>query len=181
MQDYNAGMNPYDVREPKKKGMPGWAIALIVIGGLLVLSCVGICGGLMYLGANTPDTFVYESNMVPTEYVDSAKDLGLVNDTEQVLFLYSDAMLNVEDSMYILTDQNLVLRNADWSDPQRVIAFNEITGVSASWSDDWIIDSTVTVQLTDGSSWMFPLSMEGDGDHRFVEKLCELAGVPTPP
>jgi hypothetical protein len=42
---------PYAPPPPKKKGMPGWAIVLIVLGGLVVL----VCGGglvLFGIGAN---------------------------------------------------------------------------------------------------------------------------------
>lgn len=181
MQDYNSGIDLYEAAEPKQGGMPGWVIALLAVGGVMLLGCLGVCGGLMYLGASSPDTFVYSSNQVPPQYIDSAKRLGLVDNNESVLYFYSDAMLDVEDAMYILTDQHLVLHNTAWSDTQRIITFNEIASVGASWSSDWLTDSMVAVQLSDGSSWSFPLSMENDTDHRFVEKLCELAGVPTPP
>lgn len=182
MQDYNHGMAPYDQPAPSRTGgIPLWLIVLLSVVGVLV---VAVCGGLIWLVASfsaSPDTFVYTGNQVPPAFVEAAQDLGIVDPSEQVLFLYSDAMLDVKDAMYILTDQHLVLHNKAWSDPQRVIAFDEVVAVTASWSDDWLLDSMITVELSDGSFWTFPLSMENDTDHRFVEELCQSAGVPTPP
>ena len=185
MNEYDPGPHPSDMaprrpRQPKKKGMPGWVIALIAVGAVVVIGCGGCFGVLVYIGASSPDTYVYSGNQVPSSYIDTAQKLGLIDDDENVLFFYSDAVLDVEDAMYILTDKHLVLHNAEWTDPQKVIPFSEIAAVSAEWSDEWIMDSMITVELTDGSTWLFPLSMENDTDHRFVEKLCESAGVPTP-
>ncbi|MEO1236683.1 MAG: hypothetical protein AAFX76_07845, partial [Planctomycetota bacterium] len=95
-------------------------------------------------------------------------------------YFYSDAMLDVADGLYALTDRRLVLYNADWPTPEAVIAFDEIASIDATWSDDWIWDTQVTVVLDDGEVWMFPLSMENDTDHRFIEELAEAAGVEPP-
>ena len=182
MSDMTGGIEPLgSMQSTRQSGIPRWALVLVsVIGAIVLLVLAGVIWLVVAL-AQSPDTFVYPGNQVPSAYVDSARDLGLINQSEQVLFFYSDAMLNVEKAMYVLTDQHLVLHNKDWADPQRLIAFNEIIDISASWSDEWITDSMITVELNDGSFWSFPLSTENDTDHRFVETLSQSANVETPP
>lgn len=182
MQDPNTGTPPYgQAVVPRSGGFPRWLLIVLSVFGAIAIAA---CGGVVWLAVaigTSPDTFVYSGNQIPAAYIDSAQNIGIVDPSEQVLFFYSDAMFDVEQAMYVLTDQHLVLYNKSWSDPKRVIAFNEISAVSASWSSEWITDSMISVELTDGSRWTFPLSMENDTDHRFVETLCQSAGVPTPP
>ena len=182
MHDYNRGVQPYDqVNAPQSAGLPRWLIVVLSICGVMTIA---VCGGVIWLViafSDSPDTFIYAGNQVPASFIGSAKDLGFIDPSEQVLFFYSDAIFDVEQAMYILTDQHLVLYNKAWSDPQRIINFNEVVAINASWSSEWLTDSMITAELSDGSFWTFPLSTENDTDHRFVETLSQSAGVPTPP
>lgn len=182
MPDLTGEMKPFDPsKNARRSGMPTWVLALVCVIGVIVLL---VLAGVIWFGialTKSPETFVYSGNQIPSAYVESARDLGLINQNEQVLFFYSDAMFDVENAMYLLTDQHLALHNKDWADPHRAIAFHEITDISASWSTEWLIDSMITVELDDGTFWAFPLSMEHGTDHRFIETLSQSAGVETPP
>jgi hypothetical protein len=164
-----------------RRGIPGWVWVLLGAFGFIALIVIVAVGWFVYAIAKSPDTFVYTGNQTPASYLETAEDMGLLKKDEEVLFFYSDGLLDVEDAMYILTDEHLVLYSEEWVDPKRIIAFDEVVTVTASWSDQWIMDSMITVELDDSTFWTFPLSMENDTDHRFVEKLCESAGVETPP
>lgn len=173
--------NPGPARSQNRRRMPRWVLGLIITGGLCVFLVLLLVAWLLFQIEQSPDTFVYSGNQIPARFVDTAREQGVVSDNENVLFFYSDAFLDVEKAMYILTDQHLVLCNQEWTAPKKVIAFNEIVDVAATWSSQWIVDSMVSVELNDGSVWTFPLSMENGTDRRFVDKLCELTGLPPLP
>ena len=188
MPDYDARPqdNPFSpahaaVPTRRGRGLPGWALALIIVGGLGVLVIVLLIAGLVWLGAVGPETRVYPGNQTPERFIESMEDLGLVGPHEKVRYFYSDALIDVEASLYALTDQHLILRNTSWAVSEAVIQFDQIKSIDAVWSDHWLEDSMVTVELTDGEVWQFPLSMENGTDRRFVEDLSKSAKLPSPP
>ncbi len=159
--------------KPPRSGMPVWAWVLIVLGAVVVLSLITCVGGLMYVGSNGLETFVQDGHQVPGHVLDDLRDIGALGDDETLRFFYSDAMFDPRAGSYLLTDQRLVLYNESWETPMLEVDFDDITSVDGYWSDNWMTDSMIFVELSDGDSVSFPLSMENDGDHRFVQALVE--------
>ena len=45
----------------------------------------------------------------------------LLQEEEQIRYFYSDALYDIKDSLYFVTDRNLVLYSTDWEEPQIII------------------------------------------------------------
>ncbi|MEM9753013.1 MAG: hypothetical protein AAF916_06465 [Planctomycetota bacterium] len=162
-----------EFEKPKKRGVPGWAIALIVLLVVVVL-LMGTCfGGLMYIGVYGLPTHVQDGPQVAEHVVDDLRDMGALQTDETLRFFYSDAVFDPRAGCYVLTDQRLVLFNEVWDHALVSVAFEDIAEIETYWSDNWLIDSTIVLVLDDGTSHSFPLSMENGGDRRFVEALRE--------
>ncbi len=159
---------------PTRAGIPGWLKVLIallvIIGGLMILTC----GGLMYLGAKGPDTKAVPGSQMRADHRDTIVSLGLLGPGEQIQYFYSDAMVDIESSMYFYTDEKVVVYNSSFADPAILVFYDEIANITADFSDSWFVDSTIWLHLTDGSEVYFPVCIEGGGDERFHDGLFEM-------
>lgn len=147
-----------------RRRLPVWGWVLIVLGGLVLLSCAGGLAFVTYIGAVGPDTKVYTANEVPRKFVVVASGLGLLDPGERVTFFYSDALLDVRDGMYFVTDRKVVVYIADATTPATVVPFGmieeaELDSSSSMWEDGWI-----TLTLADGEVVVFPVSSEAGRD-----------------
>lgn len=157
--------------ESPKRGLPVWAwvvIVLVILGGMLT---VAICGGLIWLGARSPDTAVVPGRQVPARYVKEIRDLGLLEADEQILYFYSDGLLDIKEGMYFFTDRRLVVYSEVTDPPEIIVPLAEITDIGADFSDSWIIDGSIYLTLEDGSEVWFPVSAEAGGDQKFHDSL----------
>ena len=162
----------------RRNGWPAWKILLVSSVGVIAILSAILIGGLVYVGTVAPETKVYPGNQVPPRFAQTFDELGLLEPGEKIRFFYSDGLLDIKEGSYLLTDRHLILYSESWSDPKVIIDFDQITSVDAAWSDTWIEDSSITVDLKNGDLWMFPLSMENGTDRRFVEALRESADLP---
>jgi len=151
--------------------MPVWAKVLIVFGVMGVLTFGGVVGTCLYVGALTPDTRVLPGRQVPARFVSQIRKLNLLEPGENIEYFYSDALVNIEEGMYFLTDRKLVVYSRELEAPAIRVPFAEIAHVDASFSDEWMTDSMVTITLTDGQDVSFPLSCEGSGDRKMVDAM----------
>src|SRR5687768_14969858 len=95
------GMPPGGVGGPApKRGMPGWGRALIVVGVIVLVACGGFLTFLGYLGSVGPDTKVYTGNEVPKRFVNTARELKLLEQGESIKFFYSDGLTDIRDGFY---------------------------------------------------------------------------------
>lgn len=146
-------------------------IALIVAG---LVFAVAFCG-LAYFGVMSPETYVVAGNRVPSRFVEKLRTLELIDQGESIRYFYSDALFDIEDGVYFVTDKQLVLYSNEWDEPAYKIPFDSIAKVEVRYSDSWLIDSDVTVVTKDGLEIYFPLSSEKGGDKRFIEFLAARA------
>ncbi len=112
-------------------------------------------------------------SQLPDRYVRQIRDLGLLDDDERVYLFYSDGFFTIDEGMYFVTDSHLTLYCKDWAEPRKRIPYDQIESVTISYSDDWMVDSTVWVNTRAGQGISFPLSMEGGGDRRFIQRIRE--------
>ena len=106
------------------------------------------------------------------------KAMGLVKDGENIRYFYSDAITDFSESFYFVSDQKLVLVNAEWMEPEVVISLEDLVEVEAHYEDDFFTDSTVFVTTKSGDEYMFPVSNEKGLDKKFVEAVK--AKLPPP-
>ena len=173
--------NPYAPQDeppfgqpPRKSGMPVWAWVLIVIGGLFALLTITCCAGLMWFGSVAPDTSIYPGNLVPQGYLDELRSVGGLDPGESVRYFYSDAVLDVKQGMYALTDDDVVIYVEAASPSLTVVPFSEIADLSLYRDTSFFTDSQVTLELKDGRVVSFPLSSEYDRDQAFFR--CDAGG-----
>ena len=151
-----------------KKVLVGGAIGC----GLLVLvAVVAGVGGLAYLGTVGPDTSVVSGKQVRRAHAETARQLGLLEEGEEIVLFYSDALLDVRDGMYLVTEQNLALYGEDWEETTLVTPLSSIVDLDAEFEDSVWTDSWFTATLADGDMWSFPVSTERGMDHRFHEHI----------
>ena len=142
-------------------------IVLISLGVFFVIIIIGA----MYLGANSPDTCIYTEYDIPAKYRKQVKSLSLLSEDEKIIFLYSDAFLDIADGLYMLTNEHLTVYLAEWDEPELIIEFSEIDFIDIEYDDSFLTDSYVTVETEYGLVVEFPVSSEKGRDHDFFDYL----------
>jgi hypothetical protein len=117
---------------PRRKGLPWWAWALIAGGGLIFLTCVGGFAWLVHVGNVGPDTKVYAGNEVPARFMDTMKELKLIEPGEQIRYFYSDAVKDIKDGFYFVSDRKVVVYKESAATPATKVKFDQITDASLS-------------------------------------------------
>ncbi len=158
--------------QPKSSG--AWIKVLVIAGGLLVVVIVALFAVLVYIGSEGPSTSVMPGRQVPKEFVSTIQALGLLESDEQILYFYSDAIVDIQDGLYLLTDRKLVIYDNEWEPPDIRIPFSRIERLDITYDESFWTDSMVLVVLTDGSEVWFPLSSDDGGDKKFFQTLERL-------
>ena len=126
---------------------------------------------LVYVESVAPETFIYPGKQVPRKYMSEIRYLDLIEAEEKIKYFYSDALFDVKEGMYFVTDQNLVLYSKIWEIPKFIVPLEEITNVEACYDDSFFTDSYIYVETVDGWELSFPLSSEQKKDRSFVAYL----------
>jgi hypothetical protein len=143
-------------------------VIFLVLGGLLGAAVVGL---FIFVGLAGPGTEVVVGNQVSARHLKIINDLKLLQPGERIHYFYSDAMVNIRNGMYFVTDRRLVLYCRSWAKPRQETPFAEIEKVEAQLRDSFWEDSTIDVTLKNGEVLEFPLSNEKGGSRRFFEYL----------
>jgi hypothetical protein len=144
---------------------------LIAGVGFIFLSCAGIIALVTYVGHKGPDTKAYAGNELPAKFVTVVQSLNLLEAGEQIRFFYSDAMTDIKEGFYFVSDRKVVVYIADAATPATVVPFAKIAKAEIERTDAFLEDSTITLTLTDDSIVTFPVSHEGDRDKLFHETI----------
>lgn len=164
---------PHFQPPPRSSGSRVWIFVLIGCGGLLALFMLLGFGFLVWVGMNSPDTAVIPGPQVPEKFMTLVRETGVLEDGETVLYFYSDALMDVRDSFYLLTDRKVVLYSNAWEEPAILVPFDAIADLDATWSDSFFVDSSIFIELEDGSVVTVPVSSEYDRDEQFFNDLEE--------
>ena len=154
-----------------RRGLSPLAWVLIVLGVLTFLACAGFLGLSAYVGTVGPGTRVYAGNEVPKKFVDVANELRLLDAGESIKFFYSDALTDVRNGMYFVTDRKVVVYKSDAAAPATIVPFVKIADADLESSTSWAEDGSITLHLTDGSVVVFPVSGEGKRDKLMFEAI----------
>ena len=166
-------LGEYGSYQPRaRSGAPVW-LWLLLGGGLLI--CLPCGGGLIwviYLGVYGPETTVYAGNEVPNRFIATMKDVGALDEEEDVLYFYSDAMSDVRNGFYFVSDKKVAIyTEAAGGTPLTVVRFEEIADLELYRNESFFEDSRITLQLKDGRPVSFPVSSETGGDQRFFDAI----------
>ena len=156
----------------KRRRMPWWGW---VLGALCALIGVPICivtASVIYIGVVSPETSVYPGRVVPQRFVSEMKDLGALNEDEEVLYFYSDALIDIRDGFYFVSDRRVVIYS-DLMDGDPLVAyeFDKIDDVLLDRDEAFFNDSIITIFAHNGESIEFPVSSEYDRDEDFFEAI----------
>ncbi len=172
--EFHAGVGPGPA-PPRKSNVIKWVIVLVI--GVPVSVCVAIGAVCMYIGAMSPDTKVLSGRQVPARFIRQIRDLGVLQADEQIEYFYSDALTNIENGFYLLTDRNVVVYSREFEEPAIIVPLEDIVDAEAEYSDTWLEDGTIVLTLSDGTSVSFPVSSQGGGDRRMFSALKKKAGL----
>ncbi|MCG8405611.1 MAG: hypothetical protein MI923_10480 [Phycisphaerales bacterium] len=159
---------------PRRTGLSPAAKVLIGVGigvGVMVFVVFSI---LAYIGMKGPDTKVVPGRQLPARFVSEIQGLNLLEQREQIEFFYSDALMDIKDGFYLLTDRKVIIYSQYYyGDPAWVIPFSEIADLSVNYDDSFWADSLISITLTDETVATFPVSSEAGGDKRFYNALMK--------
>ena len=149
--------------------MKALKIVGITIGSIFAVGFIG----LIILGSIGPETHVYLGHQVPKKYLREIRSLNLLSENEKIKYFYTDAIVDIKDGLYFVTDRNLVLYSKDWEEPDTIIDLNDIVKLEVEYDDSFFIDSMVYVETKSGLEVSFPVSSERGRDKNFVAHIRE--------
>lgn len=164
----------FDSPRSQKKGMSTLTKVLLIVGlaiGLPFVACIGTC---TYLAVTAPPIDAMVGAQVPRDYVQQLEDLGILEAGETLEYFYTDGFRSIESGVYVLTNKRLVLYSRDWSTPKVSIPLADIAKVDVTYSTSMLEDSTIIVNLKDGSVYSFPVSNTKGGDKLYFQRLQTL-------
>ena len=85
-----------------------------------------VCATCLYVGTVGPDTKVLSGRQVPARFLAQIRELDLLEPNEQIQYFYSDALVNIEDGFYLLTDRKVVVYSRTYEEPAVLVPFCEI-------------------------------------------------------
>ncbi len=153
--------------------MKAFQIIAICVAVIFVLGL----GALMVIGIVSPETYIYEADEIPEKYVDRVRELGLLEDGEQIQMFYSDGLFKIEEGLYFLTDRKLALYAEEWDDPRLIVPYNDVARFQVEYDDSFLNDSYITLETYEQGEVSFPISSERGRDKKFVELLEQHTGV----
>jgi hypothetical protein len=147
-----------------------WLVmSLAVVVGMSVFTCAGL---VVYVGAVGPETSVYPGNLVPKRFLTSMRDVGALEEGEQIDFFYSDGFTDIRNGFYFVSDRKVVIYAEDAGDtPLTVVTFDEILDAHLVRDTSFLEDSEIVLELDDGRVLPFPVSSERDRDILFHEAI----------
>lgn len=101
------------------------------------------------------------------------RSLNLLEENEQIRYFYSDALFDIKEGLYFVTDRNLVLYAKSWEEPMTIIPLREIKTLHVEYNDSFYEDSVVLITTSSGLDLTFPVSSEKGLDRRFVDAIRE--------
>lgn len=141
---------------------------LKIIGACLAGLFFAAVLGLAILGSMLPETSVYLGHQVPKKYMEEIRSLNLLEEGESIRYFYTDALFDIKEGMYFVTERNLILYSKEWEDPVTIIPFDQIVTVNVMYDESFFEDSRVFVATSSGLEVRFPVSSEQGLDRKFI-------------
>jgi hypothetical protein len=176
MQKQTSDQDESDDRKGKMKKK----VKIIILGCASLLGAIVIA--MVIVSSIGPDIAVYTGHQMPKRFMETIRSLNLLEEYEQIRFFYSDAMIDIKNGLYFVTDKNLVLYSRGWEEPETIIPFDQIASLDVRYDDSLVEDTIVFVTTRSGMLIYFPVSSVRGLDKKFVEAIREkLNVVPNPP
>jgi hypothetical protein len=157
----------------RRPGMPMWAKILIGVGSGAVVMVILMCSGLMWLGSISPETRALAGSQLTKRNVDTIRGLGLLDDGERIKYFYSDGLLSIEDGMYFFTEDKIVLYGKNREPAVTLVDYEDVADITPEFSNSWMVDGSIWIELTDGTPLVMPISAEAGVDELFYDALVQ--------
>ena len=139
---------------------------LIIIS--LIVSAFAI---FAFIAKDGPEMYVYLGKQTPKEFKQVINDLSLIEKDEAIQFFYSDALIDIQDGMYVITDKKIVLYNREWETPSLSITYEKIGRIEIHYSTSWDEDTWLFISDLEGESFDLPLSPDKGTDKRVINYI----------
>jgi hypothetical protein len=151
-------------------------LSLAIVVGMSFFTCAGF---VVYLGAVGPETSVYPGNLVPKRFITTMRDVGALEDGEQIDFFYSDGFTDIRNGFYFVSDRKVAIYAEEAGEtPLTAVSFDQIVDAHLVRDTSFIDDSEIVLELDDGRVLPFPVSSERDRDILFHEAIVRRLATP---
>ena len=157
----------------RRPGLPTWAKILIGVGSGAVVMVILMCSGLIWLGSISPETRALAGSQLTKRNIETIRGLGLLDEGERIKYFYSDGMLSIEEGMYFFTDEKIVLYGKNREPAVTLVDYEDVADITPNFSDSWLMDGTIWIELTDGTPLVMPISAEAGVDQLFYDALVQ--------
>jgi hypothetical protein len=154
-------------------------IALIVAGVLFGLLLIGLLGWLTWVGLEmqvgmSPDTAVVAGSEMKAPTRKAIEKLVPLRPGETIEFFYSAGLWSFEEDGNLVTNQRVVsYMTEDGEFTLNEADLDDIVRVVPEFSDSWLEDSLVWVELAEGDGFYLLLSCEWGGDRKAIDYLAK--------
>ena len=152
-------------KNKKKRGV------LFYIGAGISILVIIAFGCLVIIGVFSPETEVLPGKMLRKKYSDFVIEQGLIEDGEEIIYWYSNGLLDFKSGVYFFTREKVVVYSKDWEDPAIIIPLDMIDDIYFKHSRSFFEESAIFLILNDDTEVYFPVSNEKGGDRRFYKTL----------
>lgn len=136
--------------------------------GIIILCVVGFSLYLEWAWLVEPAT---PGRQVPARVIRKVRSLGLIEQGEEIQYLYSGGTLRVEEDLSFFPQKRLVLHCEEWENPTISVALRDIASITPTMSDSFVDDTYLAVKCEDGTELTVNLGSDGGGDKRFYDAL----------
>ena len=145
--------------------------ALIITGILFASIFAAIIIAFFVMTSMGPDTSVYTGRQIPKRFMTTIRSLNLLKDNEQIKYFYSDALTDIKEGFYFVTDKNLIIYSDKWEEPETVIPLDQIVSLDVQYDDSFLDDTYAFITTLSGLEMSFPISSEKGLDKKFVKVI----------
>jgi hypothetical protein len=180
MQDFTDSpmIGGTQVQPPQRSRALWWLLSGCAT--VVILGCGGLVAAVAYLGTYGPDTSVYTGNRIPARFLRTMEDVGALESGETILYFYSDAMTDIRNGFYFVSDRKVAIYSqTTGGTPLTAVPFDQIAEAELYRDESFLDDSEITLQLHDGQVLSFPVSSEFDRDQQFFDAIQERIETPS--
>ncbi|MFN0244297.1 MAG: hypothetical protein ACKVWV_15525 [Planctomycetota bacterium] len=123
-----------------------------------------------------PSAKAVPAERVHVRFVEYLQSNDLLRDGEQLLYLYSDGILHVQEGCVFCTDRRVVSFAEGWlaENPHlRSVEYADVHQILVDSSDRWSEDAQFEIQGAAGDGLRFGVGQRDDGDVEFARVMRE--------
>jgi hypothetical protein len=130
----------------------------------------------------SPDTQVITGERLHKRHVAWLRRAGIVKTNETIDYFYSTAFLSLRSGGYVVTDKGVVAyEKSDGQLNVQRAAYSEIEDIDVTYSESWLEDTEVFIELRDTEGFRLKFSTEEKVDRRCVKRIIDLWKGSKPP